>query len=128
MIYFPNQLYGRMQYCVCGGCCPFLNWRTVITIHVLVSWAVPSGFNLCNIDGVFTLLQNNLCSGDTSFFLSPILVMLCVYFGGRGAYLGLHTFACYAQGTGLQRTSDAEVFTIYCLWQCSTLKQTWMSL
>lgn len=31
-------------------------------------------------------------------------------------------------GMGLQRTSDVEVFKIYCLWQCSSLKQTWMSL
>lgn len=55
-----------------------------------------------------------------------LVEMLRVYFGGGGLIWVCILFKL-CTGMGLQRTSDAEVFNIYCLWQCSTLKQTQMS-
>lgn len=52
----------------------------------------PCGFILCRVDDVLTLLQNNLCgSNSVFFFLTHLVVMLCVYFRGGAVHLGLHT-------------------------------------
>ena len=82
--------------------CPILNWcadnleiqpTSLITVHVSVSWALPRGFRS---------LQCRRCINPPAeqsaravilflFFSAHLVVMLCVCFQGRGAYLGLHT-------------------------------------
>lgn len=121
----PNRLCGRMQYCVCvGGGRPFLNWCTVITIHVLVSWAVPSGFILCNIDRVLRVVL------FIYFFCSfTHLSNVVRVFPGMGCVFGFAYSCLLCTGDGVAEDLWRwGIYDIYCLWQCSTLKQTWMSL
>lgn len=77
------------------------------------------GFYFLRCRQCIKLFCKIICAAVNTVFFTHLVVMLCVYFG-EGVWVCIQYLLC--TGTGLRRTSDAEVLKIYCLWQCFHIK------